>query len=87
MFTWVVEHGMVLLLVPGCRKMFTSVGDPFLLLEFFHQLVFPCRHTCSSETRDTIPTSLLVFVGNIFTPLILNNTVTRTAEHGAKNGL
>ena len=50
--------------------MFTSVGDPFLILEFFHQLVFPCRHTCSSETRGTIPTSLLVFVGNIFTPLV-----------------
>ena len=61
---------MVPLLVPGCRKMFTSVGDPFLFLEFFHQLVFPCRHTCSSETRGTIPTSLLVFVGNIFTPLV-----------------
>ena len=61
---------MVPLLVPGCRKMFTSVGDPFLFPEFFHQLVFPCRHTCSSETRGTIPTSLLVFVGNVFTPLV-----------------
>ena len=50
--------------------MFTSVGDPFLFLEFFHLLVFPCRHTCSSQTRGTIPTSLLVFVGNVFTPLV-----------------
>ena len=35
---------------------------PSLFLEFFHQLVFPYRHTCSSETHGTIPTSLLVFV-------------------------
>ena len=39
---------------------------PSLFLEFFHQLVFPCRHTCSSETRGTIPTSLLVFVEKCF---------------------
>ena len=39
---------------------------PSLFLEFFHQLVFPCRHTCSSETRCTIPTSLLVFCGKRF---------------------
>ena len=57
-------------MIPGCRKMFTSVGDPFLFLEFFHQLGFPCRHTCSSETHGTIPTSLLVFVENVFTPLV-----------------
>ena len=37
---------------------------PSLFPEFFHQLFFPCRHTCSSETRGTIPTSLLVFVEN-----------------------
>ena len=43
---------------------------PSLFLEFFHQLVFPCRPTYSSETRGTIPTSLLVFVENVFTPLI-----------------
>ena len=46
---------MVPLLVPG---VFPPVG------------FFPCRHTCSSETRGTIPTSLLVFVGNVFTPLV-----------------
>ena len=39
---------------------------PSLFLEFFHQLVFPCRHTYSSETRGTIPTSLLVFCGKHF---------------------
>ena len=41
-----------------------------LFLEFFHQLVFPCRHACSSETHGTIPTSLLVFVENVFTSLV-----------------
>ena len=44
---------------------------PSLFLEFFHQLVFPCRPTYSSETRGTIPTSLLVFVENVFTPLYI----------------
>ena len=42
---------------------------PSLFLEFFHQLDFPCRHMCSSETRGTIPISLLVFVENVYTPL------------------
>ena len=48
---------------------------PSLFLEFFHHLVFPCRHTCSSETHGTIPTSLLVFVENVFTFLILCSSV------------
>ena len=43
---------------------------PSLFLKFFHQLIFPCRHTCSLETLGTIPTSLLVFVENVFTSLI-----------------
>ena len=34
-------------------------------------LVFPFRHTCSSEKHGTIPTSLLVFVVNIFTSLYI----------------
>ena len=58
------------LIVPGRRRMFTSVVEhglvPLLVPGVFHQLVFPCRHTCSSETHDTIPTSLLVFVENLF---------------------
>ena len=41
-----------------------------LFLDFFYQLVFPCRHACSSETHGTIPTSLLVFVENVFTSLV-----------------
>ena len=46
-----------------------------LFLEFFHQLVFPCRQTCSSDleysgTHGTIPTSLLVFVESVFTSLV-----------------
>ena len=45
-------------------------GTPSLFLEFYHQLVFPCRHTCSSETCGTIPTSLLVFVEIVSTPLV-----------------
>ena len=44
---------------------------PSLFLKFFHQLIFPCRHTCSLETHGTIPTSLLVFVENVFTSLIV----------------
>ena len=43
---------------------------PSLFLEFFHQLVFRCRHTCSSETCCTIPTSLLAFAKNSFTLLV-----------------
>ena len=43
---------------------------PSLFLKFFHQLIFPCRHTCSLETLGTIPTSLLVFVENVFTFLV-----------------
>ena len=43
---------------------------PSLFLELFHQLLFPCRHACSSETHGTIPTSLLVFVENVFTSLV-----------------
>ena len=42
---------------------------PSLFLKFFHQLIFPCRHTCFLETLGTIPTSLLVFVENVFTSL------------------
>ena len=55
--TWVVEHGMV-------------ATYPSLFLKFFHQLIFPCRHTCSSETLGTISTSQLVFVENMFTSLV-----------------
>ena len=36
------------------------------------RLVFPCRHTCSSATRGTIPTSLLVFVENVLHPLYIH---------------
>ena len=54
MFTSVGEHGIIPLLVPG-------VFPPVVF--------FPCRHTCSSETRGTISTSL-VFVGNVFIPLV-----------------
>ena len=54
MSTWVVEHGMV----------------PFLVPEIFPPVDFPCRHTCSLETLGTIPTSLLVFVDNVFTFLV-----------------
>ena len=54
MSSWVVEHGVVPLLVP----------------EVFPTVDFPCRHTCSLETLGTIPTSLLVFVENIFTSLV-----------------
>ena len=41
-----------------------------LFLKFFRQLIFPCRHMCSLETLGTIPTSLLVFVENVFTSLL-----------------
>ena len=41
--TWVVDHGMV-------------ATYPSLFLKFFHQLFFPCRHMCSSETLGTIST-------------------------------
>ena len=61
------------LLVPGRQRMFTSVGEhgmvPLLVPGVFHQLVFPCRYTCSSETHGTILTSVLVLVENVFTPL------------------
>ena len=59
MSTWVVEHGMVPLLVP----------------EVFPPVDFPCRHTCSLEMLGTIPTSLLVFVENVFTSLLTYSTV------------
>ena len=42
-----------------------------LFLTFFRQLIFPCRHMCSLETLGTIPTSLLVFVENVFPSLLL----------------
>ena len=54
MATWVVEHGMVPLIVP----------------KVFHQLIFQCRHMCSSETLGIIPTSLLVFVENVFISIV-----------------
>ena len=43
---------------------------PSLFLKFFNQLVLPCIHTCSSEIHGTIPTSLLFFAENVFTPLV-----------------
>ena len=43
---------------------------PSLFLKFFCQLIFPCRHTCSSEALGTILISVLVFVKNIFTSVI-----------------
>ena len=52
---------------------------PSLFLKFFRQLIFPCRHTCSLETLGTIPTSLRVFVENVFTSLytyLLQNVCT-----------
>ena len=45
---------------------------PSLFLEFFHQLVFPCRHACSSETHGTIPTSLLVLWKTFYSPSFLS---------------
>ena len=64
------------LMVPGRRRMFTSVGEhgmvttPPCSWSFSTTcMVFPCRHTCSSETHGTILTSLLVFVENVFTLL------------------
>ena len=64
MFTWIVEHGIVPLLVPGHHKCSPQLVSmewyPSLFVEFVYQLIFPCRHTCSSETCGTIPTSLLV---------------------------
>ena len=54
MSTWVVGHGMVPLLVP----------------EVFPPVDFSSRHMCSLETFGTIPTSLLVFVENVFTSLV-----------------
>ena len=75
MFTWVVEHGMVPLL--NCSWAPQNVhlgwwawnGTPPCSWSFY-QLFFPCRHTCSSETHGTISTSLVVFVENVFTPLV-----------------
>ena len=45
---------------------------PSLILKFFHQLIFPCRHMCSLETLGTIPTSLLVFWKTFLLPLLLS---------------
>ena len=41
------------------------MASPSLFLHFFRQLVFPCSYLI----RGTIPTSVLVLVENIFTPL------------------
>ena len=51
MSTWVVEHGMV-------------ATSPFVP-EVFHQLIFPCRHMCSSETLAP-PLHLYLFLWRTF---------------------
>ena len=51
----------------GCLNVMAS---PSLFLHFFRQLVFPCSYLI----RGTIPTSVLVLVENIFTPLYDNIT-------------
>ena len=62
---------------------------PSLFLKFFRQLIFPCRHTCSSEALATIPISLLVLVENVFTFLVFyflwsaSCTLAITASHEA----
>ena len=48
----------------GCLNINVMVY-PSLFLYFFHRLVFPCSYLIGG----TIPTSLLVLVKNIFTPL------------------
>ena len=69
--TWVVEHGMVSLL-----GMVPCVGHGMVPLRapaVFHQLIFPCRHTWSSDARGTTPTTLLVFVENVLPPLYIKD--------------
>ena len=46
----------------GCLNVMAS---PSLFLHFFRQLLFPCSYLITG----TIPTSVLVLVKNIFTPL------------------
>ena len=43
-----------------------------LFLMFFHRLVSMQAHPCDLDTLNTIPTSLLVFVGNVITSLIVS---------------
>ena len=53
-----------------CLKMWSCNGILLyiIMLHFFRQLVFPCSYLI----RGTIPTSVLVLVENIFTPLFMN---------------
>ena len=67
---------LLLLCQPGLLSM---EWYPSLILTFFHQLIFPCRHMCSSGTLYTIPTSLLVFVENVLLPLFLHFYTTTTS--------
>ena len=45
-------------------------GIHLLVPGLFSPVVFSMQLPVASETQSTIPTSLLVFVGNIFTPLV-----------------
>ena len=47
------------------------MASPSLFLHFFRQLVLLCSYLIGG----TIPTSLLVLVGNIFTPLYIYSIV------------
>ena len=63
------------LIVPGRRRMFTSVGEhemiPLLVPGGFLPVVLSMQaHMFFTGTHGTIPISLLVFVENAFTPLI-----------------
>ena len=53
----------------GCSNV---IASPSLFLPFFRQLVFLCSYLIGG----TIPTSLLVLVENIFTPLIYIRSLT-----------
>ena len=53
-----------------CAKRRECMASPSLFLHFFCQLVFPCSYLI----RGTIPTSVLVLVENIFTPLYMYYT-------------
>ena len=60
-----IQHALKLANVDlGCLNVMAS---PSLFLHFFRQLIFPCSYLI----RGTIPTSVLVLVKNIFTPLFL----------------
>ena len=43
---------------------------PSLFLQFFCRSVLPCRHVWFSAKHCTIPTSLLVLVEDVVTPLV-----------------